>query len=811
MAARALPHTGTPPYRRAAMPALRQGYWVELLPSPRCDGTFGITLVAKRTYKIPQDSVQLDPLPDEEQPKLLLEDRRDEGKPDKAPPTLEGDLVAEKLRVDVIVIGKAIAPGGKAQKEWEVGIRLGDRTQRLKVLGPRKCVFVPPKKQGDKMVDQPPKFTEPEPVKEVPLSLLNAYGGKTRVIPDDETLRVQRAVTDVMDQEAAEVRAKKVAAEADQKKKDAAAAKEKKVQELFEELGKQKATKEEKLKRGWGEEGFDEEGVRLYGKAASKDGTAVLTLEELDKQELAEMARKEREAQEEAERKARDEAALLDQGADAARKSKKLRQNAAGEWIEVDEGVDILSDAEWEKARAQAEKEAESDKAAQAKAAKKRAREQVEQNDGTRVLAAIDDDDAPPPDEWEKNLKARVDVEDQAELKERDKRIKERIAAENEKLKEFPELPCPTNAYGKGFLVSNRQILVEKLELPQIEDPAAPLTPRDLVQDVLDLDKVPLPAGFSTWPREATPRWQKAGPYPYELKDWDKKLEAEKRGLDLNKDEDVAVLRELEKRQKPHTMEPLYFNSAAPTMQWGHLYGDEECTLTQLTKEGTLFFKLPGKAITAELDRGRGIERKDMTLDTVVIEVEPRTVTLVWRAAFALRDFDEIAEYPQLVGWVLDLDIADKRAKDWADKLKKSQGDGTAVLDLNAMPLESEPYLPPKPEEPKPDDDALDIERMGLYRQVADDQWEVAASGGVIDVKGEEKKKKEEEAYLKAKMQALKALEDKEKMEAERREEVAAAVVANKPVPPKDGPQKGKPPAPKKAPPKAANPMPRKG
>ncbi|MSP93347.1 MAG: DUF2169 domain-containing protein [Myxococcales bacterium] len=772
------------------MPALRKGYWVELLPAERCDGTVAVAFIAKRTFKIAADSAVLEALPDEEQPPLLATDRCDEGKPDKAAPTVEVELVPEKFRVDVIVVGKALAPGGKALKEWEVGIRLGDRTQRLRILGPRRCKFVPPKKQGDKFVDQLPQFSEPEPVKEVPLTFTNAYGGWTHVIPDDETLRIQREVDKVVGAEQAEAQAKKAAAQADQKKKDEVAAKEKKVQEMFEDLGK-KGPKDEKLKRGYGEEGFDEDGVRLWGAAAAKDGTAVLSLEEFDKQELAEMARLEREAQEAAERAAKAAAEATNKPAE-----RKLRRNALGEMIEVDDGVDLLSDAEWEKQQAADAVQAEAEHIAQAKLAKKRSREQVQQNDGTQVMEAMDDDDAPGPDVWEKDLKANVDVGDQAERKAWEQRVAERKKAEAEKLKEFPQMPCPTNPFGKGFLVSNRQILVEKLELPLIEDPAAPLTPRDLMQDWLQLDKVPLPAGFSCWPRQARPRIDLAGPLPSGLTGWDKKLDEEKRKLDLTKEEDVAALRELDRRGKPVVMQPGWYNSAAPTMQWGNLYGDEECTLTHLTKEGTLFFKLPGKVIEAELDRGRGIERKDMKLDTVVIDLEPRTVTLVWRTHYPMASMDELETYPHFVGWVLDLDIADKRNKDWAENLKKSQGDGTAVLDLNAMPLEAEPYLPPRPLDAKPEDDALDIEKMGMYRQVHDDGWDVEASGGVIDVKGEAKKKKAEEEYVKQKTEALKALEATEKKEKERREEVGAAVAAGKPVPPKDGPKKGKPPEP---------------
>ena len=67
------------------MADLRKGYWVHLLPCERPDGSLAIALIARRTYKIAVDSVEIVPLDDEEQPPVLDQDRCDEGKPDKAP------------------------------------------------------------------------------------------------------------------------------------------------------------------------------------------------------------------------------------------------------------------------------------------------------------------------------------------------------------------------------------------------------------------------------------------------------------------------------------------------------------------------------------------------------------------------------------------------------------------------------------------------------------------------------------------------------------------------------------------------------
>lgn len=739
------------------MPDLRKGYWVALLPCERTSGEMAIAFLARRTYTIPLDAPTVAPLPDEEQPAFLLEDRCDEGDLQVAPPTLEGELVAEKARADVLIVGKAYAPGGKPLPEFECGVRVGGRQQRLRIIGPRKCQFTPPRKQDGKMVPQPPRFGAPEPVAEVLLSFANAYGGTTRVVPDDETLKIQRQVAAVMAAEKAEADKKQEAAGAAAKAAAEQKAKEDKHKALFDSLGA-KGAGDDEVAGGDPAEGYDFEGVRIAGRAASKSGVAILRDGDLDKL------------------RAKDDVVRMPAAVVADK-----RRTAQGEAIEVDEGVAILTDALLAQELAQSKADQDAARQALAAASAARAGEQVESFDGALRLGAAD-----PAIEaaWEETLRASFASTDSAEEAARKKRIADRKKLQDAALAEFPELPCPTNPYGKGFVVSPHEAVIQRLELPLIEDPAAPLTPADLLQDWLDLSKVPLPVGFSCYPRQARPRVDLAGPYPSDQKDWAKKLEAQKKSLDLKKDEDVAVLRELDKRQQPTGMKPGYWNSAAPTMQWGHLVGDEEVTLTHLTKDGTLYFRLPGKVLEAELDRGRGIERKDLTLDTLVIEPDTRTVTLLWRAHYPIANVQEMESYPHLVGWVLDLDVGARKERDREEAARRAQGDGTQVLDLSTLPLEQEVYLERSASVPDPDQQALELSRMGTYRQVEDDGWLGKASDGTVDEEAEARRKAEEEAYVAEKTAALQALEAKDKKDAARREEIAKAAKEGKPVPP---------------------------
>lgn len=763
------------------MADLKKGYWVHILPCERPDGSLALTLIARRTYKISVDSVEIVPLPDEEQPPLLQEDRRDEGKADKAPPTLEAELGPEKLKVDVIVLGKALAPGNKATPTFECAIQVGERLERLRIWGPRRALWQPPKKDGQKYVPQLPRFTEPEPIKELPLSWLHAYGGKSWWVQDEAALALAAKVNPVIEAEQAEKKAAQAAKQAQKDKAAAEKAKEDKVKAVFADKDAAAKAREEKLKLGDGSEGFDEDGVRLWGASASKDGTAVLSLEEFEKQQLAQMVVQEREAAEKAEAAAKEAA------------KKNYRRNAEGEWLEVDDGAEILTDEQLAKELAASQKDQEEQAKALAAEARKRAREQVEQAGGTQVLN-LDElglDGQPDEDKWSTELKEQLTIQDSAGLKAREKAEAERKKAEEAALAQYPSITCPTNPYGKGFCLSNHKAVLQRVELPQIEHPDAPLTPQDLVRDILRLQEVPFAYNFGCLPRFARPRVDHFGPLPSGMAQLEKSVAEYKKTLDLEDEEQVKILRSLDSQGKPQNMKPGFYNCAPSPMQWHELRGDEAVTLTNLSKEGTLYFKLPGKVLTGELDRGKGVERKDLRLDTLVIETEARTVTLLWRTSFPLGSWDEIATYPRLVGWVLDLDVQARRDLDWADRLKAAQGEGTAVLDVSQLFGDDDRYDPNKSaaQEPKRDDQGvLELPKEGDYvRAQLDDQWIKDAAAGVRDLDGEDKAKRAEAEYQKKKAAALAALAKQEKEEADRRQEVAEAIQAGQPVPPKGG------------------------
>ncbi|MBM4388706.1 MAG: DUF2169 domain-containing protein, partial [Deltaproteobacteria bacterium] len=68
------------------------------------------------------------------------------------------------------------------------------------------------------------------------------------------------------------------------------------------------------------------------------------------------------------------------------------------------------------------------------------------------------------------------------------------------------EFPYIMNRFGKGFAPKNSPEALDGIELPLLEDPADPITPANIVQDLSNLEKLRKPAGFGFYGRGWHPR-----------------------------------------------------------------------------------------------------------------------------------------------------------------------------------------------------------------------------------------------------------------------------------------------------------------
>jgi hypothetical protein len=169
---------------------------------------------------------------------------------------------------------------------------------------------------------------------------------------------------------------------------------------------------------------------------------------------------------------------------------------------------------------------------------------------------------------------------------------------------------CDRNLIGKGFYSAKSKEKLSGRPLPRIEDP------RRLIQTPFDH---PAPVGFGFYNRAWQPRAAHAGTF-------DESWRAERSPM------------------MPSDFDYRYYNGAHPDLQAeGYLRGDEPVELIHLTPEGCMQFDLPGvRPLCRAYHKGEPKAQKiPMNLDTVFIEPDNRTFSLVWRGRAPLSEMSD--------------------------------------------------------------------------------------------------------------------------------------------------------------------------
>ncbi len=128
------------------------------------DGKLWLVCVAKRTYTFAGGKLRLadEQVPVRREPDLEVDENgRMRGLRD------DMDLFPPKVATDVVVTGRAYAPGGKA-REATVAVAVGKNARMLRVFGERRA---------EVSIEGAVRFTDPKPFDSVPLSWDLAYGG----------------------------------------------------------------------------------------------------------------------------------------------------------------------------------------------------------------------------------------------------------------------------------------------------------------------------------------------------------------------------------------------------------------------------------------------------------------------------------------------------------------------------------------------------------------------------------------------------------------------------------------------------------
>ena len=157
------------------------------------------------------------------------------------------------------------------------------------------------------------------------------------------------------------------------------------------------------------------------------------------------------------------------------------------------------------------------------------------------------------------------------------------------------------NLVGRGYRASEVQESIAGVCLPNLEDPASPITA---------WNHMPQPAGFGPICAHWEPRRSYAGTYDEQ---WQKH-----RAPFLPKDFD-----------------PRFLQLAPPDMVVpGYLKGGEPVELRGVTRSGLVRFRLPQVTLKVTYRLDGGPQERPVHLDTVVIEPELSRFTLTWRSMF---------------------------------------------------------------------------------------------------------------------------------------------------------------------------------
>ena len=191
--------------------------------------------------------------------------------------------------------------------------------------------------------------------------------------------------------------------------------------------------------------------------------------------------------------------------------------------------------------------------------------------------------------------------------------------------------PYPRNPLGCGFAVANSAASIDGLQLPNLEDPVALLTPGELcMREYAQWKSRPAPAGFGWIAKTWLPRAALAGVMPA-----DRAIEQELREAYAQ-----LVPKEMRNAYVQNGLRDIdfdFFNGASPGLVLDAIAPGELIVTTNLTEAGHFHFYLPADAPRLGLDIGAGVQEPDVVLHTVMIDMDELRLDLVWRGAVNYR------------------------------------------------------------------------------------------------------------------------------------------------------------------------------
>ncbi len=604
-----------------------QGFWI---PGRRISGQHGIAVIIKRRFEV--DMMSATCVPSVTPPVAFMQEPYDDGEPPFVSMRGPNEIWVEKPNVDIIVRGTAYAPGGKAVPQFDVEMRIPKLVQsRLRIFGDRHLIWYPPVKwltpediaKGEPWIWPDPDFSEPEPIAKLPLRYEYAFGGWAKIVltPDGQSLALEHQAIAAVVEERRE-RKKEIVEELKKEEADKNKPKEAKPKPKDEKAAK---LADKAFADAGGEQKLDDETAKkLAEEEAKDDGMKIVSAYRLghDTPDTAAEADAAKAAEVEAEKQKKKKKGDEEEAPEEAKP-----EDPNAKFFSQSDGATSMFDAS--KLNLDDEFAEELDQRAKAQA-RKLADEEGTLRDRATEFGDIELHD----DSWAaKYIRARP---------EKKKKKVEKM--------ETPQMPYPTNLAGKGFVVSNMEEAVDKVPLPNIEDPDDLLQPDGYIKPLteFDLNNLRTPAGWGVYPLSAYPRGKYWGAYTWDIEEAKKGAEKVKEDYDEEDPDDKPILEQLDKLEIP-MMNPLAFQEAHPRLQVKEVRGDEDVYFTNLTPEGNLYFKLPGVHPTVTIDMSQGPEFMPLRIDQVLFDLDdPKkpAVEIVWRGFYKLKDFDELGTKP---------------------------------------------------------------------------------------------------------------------------------------------------------------------
>lgn len=187
------------------------------------------------------------------------------------------------------------------------------------------------------------------------------------------------------------------------------------------------------------------------------------------------------------------------------------------------------------------------------------------------------------------------------------------------------------NPIGKGFYLKGGFEDVSEIRVPNLEDPDHPVTEESIVVSQFEKwPQAPKPASFGFTRRNFYPRYTYAGLLPEMLQgtaEQYKQLQGSASG-------EIKIPR----------LDFRVYQGASDGLWGAELHGDEPVQLDYFDKNEPNFrFQLPGDTPDIKIDIGSGSNHLKPSIHTIVIDMEQKSLSMLWRGSVEIESIEEMA------------------------------------------------------------------------------------------------------------------------------------------------------------------------